>query len=196
MEFSRQAYWNRLLFPSLGIFLTRRLNLGLPHCRQILYQLSHQQSLQRALFSVLSHSVISDSWWPRGLQPTRLLCPWDFLGNNTGVGSHSLLQGIFPTQGSNPGLPCCIVPFFCSVMLMQAGFGCSKLKLLIFFEDFSILYLRLPPPLENLNAGFSIYNISCFSFSVLFIEHVPCHLVSDISLGCSIWRSYIFYVCL
>ena len=30
-----------------------------------------------------------------------LLCPWDFLGKNTGVGCHALLQGIFPTQGSN-----------------------------------------------------------------------------------------------
>ena len=33
--------------------------------------------------------------------------PWNSLGQNTGVGSHSLLQGIFPTQGSNPGLPYC-----------------------------------------------------------------------------------------
>ena len=35
--------------------------------------------------------------------------PWsrDFPGMNTGVGCHSLLQGIFPTQGSNPGLPHC-----------------------------------------------------------------------------------------
>ena len=35
---------------------------------------------------------------------TRLLCPWGFPGKNTGVGWHFLLQGIFPTQGSNPGL--------------------------------------------------------------------------------------------
>ena len=38
-------------------------------------------------------------------QPTRFLCPWDFPGKNTGVGCHFFLQGIFPTQGSNPGLP-------------------------------------------------------------------------------------------
>ena len=31
--------------------------------------------------------------------PARLLCPWDFPGKNTGVGFHSLLQRIFPTQG-------------------------------------------------------------------------------------------------
>ena len=33
--------------------------------------------------------------------------PWNSLGQNTGVGGHSLLQGIFPTQGSNPGPPHC-----------------------------------------------------------------------------------------
>ena len=37
----------------------------------------------------------------------RLLCPWNFPGKNTGVGCHSLLQGIFPTQGSNPSLLHC-----------------------------------------------------------------------------------------
>ena len=41
---------------------------------------------------------------PPGL---RLLCPWNSPGKNTGVGSHSILQGIFPTQGSNLGLPHC-----------------------------------------------------------------------------------------
>ena len=38
---------------------------------------------------------------PRGLLPARLFCPWDSPGKNTGVGSHCLLQGFFPTQGSN-----------------------------------------------------------------------------------------------
>ena len=35
------------------------------------------------------------------MQPARLLCPWDFPGKNTGVGCHSMLQGIFLTQVSN-----------------------------------------------------------------------------------------------
>ena len=39
--------------------------------------------------------------WPHRLQPTRLLCSRDFPGKNTGVGCHFLLQGVFPTQGSN-----------------------------------------------------------------------------------------------
>ena len=37
----------------------------------------------------------------------RLLCPWNFLGKNTGMGCHFLLQGIVPTQGLNLGLPHC-----------------------------------------------------------------------------------------
>ena len=47
-------------------------------------------------------SVMSNSLQPHGLQPARLLCLWDFLGKNTGVDFHFLLQGIFPTQGQNP----------------------------------------------------------------------------------------------
>ena len=45
---------------------------------------------------------MSDSWWPHGLY--RL---WNSPGQNTGVGSLSLIQGIFPIQGSNPGHPHC-----------------------------------------------------------------------------------------
>ena len=54
--------------------------------------------------SVLTHLVVSDSLRSHGLQPTRFLCPWDLPGKNTKVGCHSLLQGIFLTQGSNPSL--------------------------------------------------------------------------------------------
>ena len=49
-----------------------------------------------------SCSVMSDSLWPHGLYSPR-----NSPGQNTGVDSCSLLQGIFPTQGSNPGLPHC-----------------------------------------------------------------------------------------
>ena len=49
-----------------------------------------------------SHSVVSDSLWPHGLYS-----PWNSPGQNTGVDSLAFLQGIFPTQGSNPGLPHC-----------------------------------------------------------------------------------------
>ena len=49
-----------------------------------------------------SRSVMSDS-----LQPHWLYSAWNSPGQNIGVSSHSLLQGIFPTQGLNPGLPYC-----------------------------------------------------------------------------------------
>ena len=49
-----------------------------------------------------SSSVMSNS-----LQPHVLYSPWNSLGQNTGVGSLSLPQGIFQTQRSNPGLPHC-----------------------------------------------------------------------------------------
>ena len=49
-----------------------------------------------------SCSVVSDSLQPHGLDS-----PWNSPGQNTGVGSHSLLQGIFPTQGLNSGLQHC-----------------------------------------------------------------------------------------
>ena len=42
--------------------------------------------------------------WPHGLQLNKLLCPWDLSDKNTGIGCHFLLQGVFPTQGSNPCL--------------------------------------------------------------------------------------------
>ena len=38
------------------------------------------------------------------MQPSRLLCPWDSPGKNTGVGCHALLQGILPTQGQSLSL--------------------------------------------------------------------------------------------
>ena len=49
-----------------------------------------------------SRSVVSDSLWPHGLYS-----PWNSPGQNTEVGSFSLLQRIFPTQGWNPGLLHC-----------------------------------------------------------------------------------------
>ena len=51
-----------------------------------------QNSQGEVYFHVITH----------GLQPTRLLCSWDSPGKKTGVGCHFLLQGIFPTQKSNP----------------------------------------------------------------------------------------------
>ena len=64
---------------------------------------------------MLSHSVVSQSvtlWIAAHQTP---LCLWNFSGINTGVGFHFLLQGIFSTQGLNPGL------LHCRQILYQLG---------------------------------------------------------------------------
>ena len=58
----------------------------------------------------VNHSVMFNSLQPHGLYSARLLCPWDPLGKNTAPGFYFLLQGIFPTQESNPGLLRCSEP--------------------------------------------------------------------------------------
>ena len=62
--------------------------------------------LEKDKCSSVSHSVMYASLGPHGLQPTRLLCPWDSPGKNTGEDCHSL-QRTFLTQGQNPGLLHC-----------------------------------------------------------------------------------------
>ena len=88
---------NNLIF-ELGLVwieaLAFRLSRVTHHCQKTLKPCA-----------VLSHLVMSDSLWPYRPQPSRLLRPWDYPGKNTGVGCHVLLQGIFPTQGSNSCLP-------------------------------------------------------------------------------------------
>ena len=71
---------------------------------------------------------MSDSLPPHGLQPTRLLSPWDFPGKSAGVGCHCLLQGLFPTQGSNRGLPHCRQTLYrlSSDVLMAAKQGTDR----------------------------------------------------------------------
>ena len=65
LGFSRQEHWSGLPFPSP----------------------IHESEKWK-----WSHSVVSDSKRSHGLQPTRLLCPWDFPGKSTGVGCHCLLH--------------------------------------------------------------------------------------------------------
>ena len=65
LGFSRQEHWSGLPFPSP----------------------MHESEKWKG-----SRSVLSDSSQPHGLQPTRLLHPWDFAGKSTGVGCHCLLQ--------------------------------------------------------------------------------------------------------
>ena len=101
---SMDCTWNGLPFPSPGDFLdpgTEPLSPSSPASQ------ADSLPLSQLPFTILrkwreSCSLVPDSSWPH-----RLYSPWNSPGQNTGVGNLSLLQGIFPTQGSNPGLPNC-----------------------------------------------------------------------------------------
>ena len=82
------------------IFPNQGSNGGLLHCRWILYQLSYLGS-PKVLWNE-SCSVMSESLWLHGLYSS-----WNSPGQNIGMGSQYLLQGIFPTQGLNPGFQHC-----------------------------------------------------------------------------------------
>ena len=103
MELASRPKWLRTCFPPTwiygGLFKTHETE-DYSLWRIIL----HIEGQPLNFMCMLSHSIMSDSLWPHGQDPTRLLSPWDFPGKNTGVGYHLLLQWIFPTLGSNPCL--------------------------------------------------------------------------------------------
>ena len=89
------------------IIPTQGPNLRILHCRQILYHLCHATAHNKIQIQSesVSRSVMSNSLLPHGLYPLGFLCPWDSPGKDTGMGCHSLLQGIFLTQALNR-VPC------------------------------------------------------------------------------------------
>ena len=97
MGFSRQKWWSGLPFPSPGDLSDPGIEPGSP----ALWEDALPSEPPGKRYSWCHRRiVISNSLWPYGLYS-----PWNSLGQNTGVGSLSLLQEIFPTQGLNPGLP-------------------------------------------------------------------------------------------
>ena len=106
---------------------------------------------------------------PMDCSPPRLLCPWNSPGKSTGVGSQSLLQGIFWTQGSKPSLL-----QFKSRALTSVAPGKSRLFLFSFITLSFIFYLLI--------------FLSLF-FSYLYFWLFPPHSLSDVS--CSLFLSEI-----
>ena len=95
------------------IFPTQKSNWGLRHCRKIHYQLSYQESLillisinQKSVLCLVAQSCLT-LCNPMDCSPPGSFVHEDSPGKNTGVGCHTLLQGIFRTQGSNWGLLHC-----------------------------------------------------------------------------------------
>ena len=95
-------------------------------------------------------SVMSDSLRPHGLQPTRLLRPWDSPGKSTRVGCRALLQEVFPNQELNPGLLHCRKILY---PLSQVGLGASlvaqRLKRLPALRETWVQSLDREDPLEK-----------------------------------------------
>jgi len=85
----------------------QRPHLLIPSCLGIRISMYEFQKDTFRPSDQICHSVMSDSLRPHESQHARPPCPWDSPGKNTGVGCHALLQGIFATQGYNPGLPHC-----------------------------------------------------------------------------------------
>ena len=99
MGFPRQEYWSGLPFPTPGDLPTQESNPRLLRWQAHSLPVNHQGSLTcKAKVKVLVAQPCLTLSRPRELQPTRLLCPWNSPGKNTGVGCHSLLQGIFPPR--------------------------------------------------------------------------------------------------
>ena len=81
----------------------------------------------------VTHSVLSNPLQPRGLQPTSILCPWDFPGKDTGVDWILFSKGIFLIQRRNPGLLHCRQILYCpshcpDMISVQKGYCFSYSK--------------------------------------------------------------------
>ena len=99
----------------------------------------------------------------------RLICPWDSLGKNTGVGSHSLLQGIFLIQGSNLGL------LHCRQILYHLSHQESPLRMAVYIFPFYSLHSSHP---------FLPYPTHVHK-SVLYQQQLINHIVHSLGGGCS-----------
>ena len=78
--------------------------------------ISWLQSPSAVIFSKVTQSCwLFATPWTVAYQDS----PWDFPGKSTRVGCHFLLQGIFPTQESNPGLPHCRQAFYCLSQILE-----------------------------------------------------------------------------
>ena len=111
-------------------------------------------------------SVMSNSLPPSGLQPARLLCPWNCPGKNTGVGCHFLLQGIFLTRGSNQHLLCLLHQQVDSFPLASPR-TIQQFYLFIFFKELPNCFLQW---LRQFTFPLSVQK--CFLFSTLLLTFV------------------------
>ena len=128
----------------------------------------------------VSCSVVPDCLWPHGPQPTRLFCPWDFPGRDTGVGCHFLLQGNFLTQGSNPGfLHCRQILYHLSSERSQTR---VKNDTCTSAHPSQLLILLL----RQLNTSAS-NRLSLWTFPLGVLTHFTLLFIQQLSVACLLW---------
>ena len=122
-----------------------------------------------------SHSVVSNSLRPHGLQPTRLLCPWDFPGKNTGVGCHCIFLIAFEWLQDLLWVVLFLILVICLFSLYICQFCCQFYQCLLKYQIFILL---ISPLLFCFKfCWFLLYIISllCFglscSSSSSFLDH-------------------------
>ena len=105
------------------------------------YCVSFRYTQQGNLLTHMKVKMLVTQLCPTSVTPwtvaARLLSPWNSPGKNTGVGYHFLLQGIFPTQGSNPG------PLHCRQILYHLSHKGSLGKYLYYYYFFNSFPLQV-----------------------------------------------------
>ena len=93
-SFNFTAWVVNFFLNNVIVFLFAHFFIGFPEFSSSVYRYVCARSVSRVWL------------WPHRLYSTRLICPWNFPGKNTGVSCHFLFQGIFLAQGSNPHSKC------------------------------------------------------------------------------------------
>ena len=119
-----------------------------------------------------SHIYINTQWSCSGvsnsLQSHELYSPWDSQGQNIGVGSLSLLLGIFPTQGSNPGL------LHCRRILYQLSHNGSPYKHIYIIQMYGEYKLQdsVTKRVEESSQRGQMLALSCMHWTLFYFSHL------------------------
>ena len=158
----------RVLIPQIFYFILHKQGIDLSPQHSAASMRSKREHF--AIMCVLAAQPCPTPCDPHGLQPPRLLCPWNSPGNNTGVGCHSLLQGIVLTQGVNPGF------LNCRQIVYRLSHQGSPfvITVIIIMTITAIVHRALTSGSKNLSSIKSptIYNISMRCMCAQPLSHV------------------------
>ena len=156
--------------------------------------LQNSPSVQLLVYSLSCVQLLLPS------ETSRLLCPWHFPGKNTGAGCHFLLQGIFPSQGSNPHLlHCRQSPYYRWILYPWATREAPIMFLMlkscgIIFFNWSIADLRGSVSFRCTKKQFS-YIYYVYIYNTIYILQILFHrLLQNLSIvPCAIQQSLFIY---